>query len=96
MPSATRLAARGGVPVMISPWKTGGFSMRAWLAALLLLLSIVAPVAGQVPTPDAHFGFRMGADRQLADAAAIETLPLPSPKTGRETTAALYPPVVQW
>lgn len=40
------------------------------LAALLCLGT--APLTAQVPTPETHFGFRMGADRQLADADAIE------------------------
>lgn len=39
------------------------------LGALLLLAS---PALSQVPTPDAHFGFRLGTDRRLASADAIE------------------------
>ncbi len=38
---------------------------------LSLLLAVAAPVAAQVPTPDAHFGFRLGADRRLATAEDI-------------------------
>ena len=44
-------------------------SVPIGVAALVLASS---PAAAQVPTPDAHFGFRMGADRQLAAADAIE------------------------
>ena len=32
----------------------------------------VLAAAREIPTPESHFGFRMGADRQLADADAIE------------------------
>lgn len=39
------------------------------LGGLLLLAS---PAAAQVPSPDAHFGFRLGTDRRLATAEAIE------------------------
>ena len=35
------------------------------------LLALAAPVAAQVPTPDAHFGFRLGSDRRLATADDI-------------------------
>src|SRR5262245_42122399 len=35
-------------------------------------LAWTPPLSAQVPTPEAHFGFRMGADRQLAAAADIE------------------------
>ncbi|MEW5982325.1 MAG: M14 family metallopeptidase [Acidobacteriota bacterium] len=42
------------------------------LVAALLLLAIASPLAAQVPSPEAFFGFRMGADRQLADWASIE------------------------
>jgi hypothetical protein len=55
---------------MNRPRKTGEFSMLVWAAALLL--SLATPVWAQVPTPDAYFGFRMGADGQLADAEDIE------------------------
>ena len=41
-----------------------------WTVALLVAIAI--PAAAQVPPPEAHFGFRMGTDRQLADADAIE------------------------
>ncbi|MQA29741.1 MAG: peptidase M14 [Luteitalea sp.] len=42
--------------------------------ALLLcaLLALASAAGAQVPTPEAHFGFVMGADRQLASAEAIE------------------------
>jgi hypothetical protein len=40
------------------------------LAAALILLA--TPVAAQPPTPQAHFGFQMGADRRLATAESIE------------------------
>ena len=36
------------------------------------LLALAAPAAAQVPSPDAHFGFRLGADRRLATADDIE------------------------
>jgi hypothetical protein len=55
---------------MIPQWMTGRSPVLAWMAALVL--SVATPAAAQVPPPDAHFGFRMGADRQLADADAIE------------------------
>jgi hypothetical protein len=55
---------------MIPQWKARRCPVLAWMAALLL--SVAAPASGQVPSPDAHFGFRMGADRQLADADGIE------------------------
>jgi hypothetical protein len=45
---------------------------RLCLGAAWLILSSAAPLAAQVPSPETHFGFRMGADRQLADADAIE------------------------
>ena len=45
---------------------------RLCVGAVWLILAAVAPLAAQVPSPEAHFGFRMGADRQLADADAIE------------------------
>jgi len=37
-----------------------------------VLLSLASPAAAQVPTPDSHFGFRLGTDRRLATADAIE------------------------
>ena len=44
-----------------------------WLVALAFVQALAASqLAAQVPTPEAHFGFRMGADRQLAAAADIE------------------------
>jgi hypothetical protein len=41
--------------------------------AVAALFMLVAPVRAQPPTPEAHFGFRMGTDRRLAPADAIET-----------------------
>ena len=42
--------------------------------ALLALttLASAAPASGQIRTPDSHFGFRLGSDRQLASMDAIE------------------------
>jgi hypothetical protein len=40
--------------------------------AFALWLSLAPAVGAQVPTPEEHFGFKMGADRQLASAEAIE------------------------
>ena len=40
--------------------------MTTTRGALLLLLLLSAPAAAQVPAPEAFFGFRMGADTQLA------------------------------
>ncbi len=39
---------------------------------MVLCASAAAQIAAPVATPEAHFGFRMGADRQLASAVAIE------------------------
>jgi hypothetical protein len=36
------------------------------------VLSLASAATAQVPTPDAHFGFRLGTDRRLASAEAIE------------------------
>src|SRR5688572_20046345 len=44
-------------------------------AAMLGTISLClfsSPTAAQVPSPDAHFGFRMGADRRLVTVDAIE------------------------
>jgi hypothetical protein len=47
--------------------------VRAAALAISSLLTVAGPrAAAQIPTPDAHFGFRMGADRQLATADGIE------------------------
>lgn len=53
--------------------------LRVWLAVAALALVLIRPLAAtllalvaQVPTPEAHFGFQMGADRQLAGADAID------------------------
>ena len=43
-------------------------------SALALAAGARASAAAEVPTPDAHFGFRMGADRHLGDCRDIETL----------------------
>ena len=37
------------------------------------LLSLASHAAAQSPPPDAHFGFRLGTDRRLATADAIES-----------------------
>ena len=42
------------------------------LLAFALLLSVAPGVGAQIPSPETHFGFRMGADRRLASADAIE------------------------
>src|SRR5262245_64651956 len=46
--------------------------LRAAALLLAAYLACPAPLAAQIPTPEQHFGFRMGADRQLASAEAIE------------------------
>lgn len=46
--------------------------VRRLCLAVGLIVAAAAPLLAQVPSPEAHFGFRMGADRQLADADAIE------------------------
>lgn len=48
---------------------------RSTLRALLIasaLLAVGSSAAAQVPTPETFFGFRMGADGQLADWPEIE------------------------
>jgi hypothetical protein len=47
-------------------------STRILCAFALALVAAAAPVASEIPSPEAHFGFRMGADRMLASADAIE------------------------
>jgi hypothetical protein len=44
------------------------------LVVSLALVQVLVPsrLAAQIPTPESHFGFRMGADRQLAAAADVE------------------------
>ena len=42
-----------------------------WAAAVLSLTLAELQIA-DLPTPEAHFGFRMGAEGQLASADAIE------------------------
>ena len=47
--------------------------MHLLLALLTLLQTLAAATSAvEVPAPEAHFGFRMGADRQLADGPGIE------------------------
>ena len=49
--------------------------MKPFLAralALCAILSLPSATAAQVSSPDAHFGFRLGTDRRLASADAIE------------------------
>jgi Zinc carboxypeptidase len=41
-------------------------------ATLAITGTLAAPLAAQAPTPEAHFGFRMGTDRRLAAADSIE------------------------
>ena len=48
------------------------------LPLVVLLTTLAFPIAArqlaaEVPTPEAHFGFRMGADGQLATADGIES-----------------------
>src|SRR6185295_7704846 len=45
---------------------------RSLVLALTAVASLAPAVGAQVPSPDQHFGFRMGADRQLAGADDIE------------------------
>ncbi|HEY7169295.1 MAG TPA: M14 family metallopeptidase [Vicinamibacterales bacterium] len=45
---------------------------RRFIPALSALLVTAIVAAAGLPTPEAHFGFRMGADRQLASAESIE------------------------
>jgi hypothetical protein len=47
-------------------------TLRAAALAFAALLSLPPAASAQVTSPDTHFGFRMGADRQLASADAIE------------------------
>src|ERR1700682_1043960 len=54
-----------------------GCSIRRVLATSLCTAALAQPLvatelAAQVPTPESHFGFRMGSDGQLAAAADIE------------------------
>ncbi|PWT85571.1 MAG: hypothetical protein C5B57_02675 [Blastocatellia bacterium] len=47
----------------------------AFLAALTVVLALPvgeSRLAAEIPSPESHFGFRMGSDGQLADASAIE------------------------
>jgi hypothetical protein len=44
----------------------------ALCASALTALLLAPDAAAQVPTPESHFGFRMGTDRQLASADQIE------------------------
>lgn len=45
---------------------------RAAALALATFLSLASVASAQVTSPEAHFGFRIGADRQLASAESIE------------------------
>jgi zinc carboxypeptidase len=45
---------------------------RVAALALILTVWVTLPLRAEIPTPQQHFGFRMGADRQLATADAIE------------------------
>ncbi len=48
--------------------------MRLLVVSVAFVQALAASsLAAQVPTPESHFGFRMGADRQLADAPDIDT-----------------------
>lgn len=38
----------------------------------IAMLAAAAPAFAQIPTPESHFGFRLGSDRQLASMDAIE------------------------
>jgi hypothetical protein len=42
------------------------------MGALLAVFALAGPARAQAPAPDAHFGFRIGADRELAGPDAIE------------------------
>src|SRR5579864_6115041 len=71
--------------------------------AVATLRTLATPLAAQAPTPEAHFGFRMGTDRRLAAAEAIEryfelvaahtdrvkVVDLGSTTEGHRTTAAI-------
>lgn len=46
--------------------------LKVGALALGSLLLLASPAVSQVPAPDAHFGFRLGTDRRLASAEAIE------------------------
>ena len=46
--------------------------LKVGALALGSLLLLASPAASQVPSPEAHFGFRLGTDRRLASADAIE------------------------
>src|SRR5436190_19581429 len=64
---------------------------RASLAASLIL-SFAAIASAQLPTPESFFGFRMGADGQLATAEAIEQyFELAAAKTDRVKIVDLGP-----
>ncbi len=46
-------------------------AVRRCFAVLALAFTCAAPVAAQIPTPEAFFGFRMGADGRIADWPSI-------------------------
>ncbi|HEX6133475.1 MAG TPA: M14 metallopeptidase family protein [Longimicrobiales bacterium] len=62
---------------------------RRVLAAVLALGVTAAPASAQVPTPESHFGFEIGADRRLADwdqlVAYYEKLARTSPRITLDT-----------
>src|SRR3954470_5264446 len=45
---------------------------RSSILLAALVLAVARPSPAQVPTPEQHFGFRMGADGRLAGADQIE------------------------
>src|SRR5262245_27542474 len=46
--------------------------LRSGIIVLLTLVSSVSALDAQITTPDGHFGFRLGTERQLASAGEIE------------------------
>src|SRR5262245_4777222 len=46
--------------------------LRVAAVAAAICLTSTLPLNAQIPSPQDHFGFRMGADRQLASAEGIE------------------------
>src|SRR3954453_11487394 len=54
------------------PARRGGVRLARFAVGLLLTQALSASfLAAQVPTPESHFGFRLGSDRRLATAEAI-------------------------
>ena len=66
-----RRKAQGFYPAAVDHRKAQGFSPVPLLLIFLLLLSS-AHASAQPPSPETFFGFRMGADGQLADWPEIE------------------------